>query len=338
MDDKNVLITGGAGFIGSNLAKKLYRLGYNVTVIDNLSSGNIENLKIDNFLVCRFFNDDITSEKMYEYLEGINYVFHFAGIAPLPDNQCNPQNAVNINIGGFMNVLESARKQNVKRVIFSSTSAVYENATSYPNNEHDLIYPHLTYSTCKYCAEIFINSYRKCYNMDIVIVRYFNVYGVGQDMLRKSPPFMGYVIRELLQNNIPQLHSNGEQSRDYIHVDDVNECNYLCMIKEDAKNETFNVSNNKAYSVKELYQIIKSNLKCDIEANYNDSKNFWKNYPELYEGSYPFNNDLIEKEVNKYSLGNNQKAKMLLKWEPKISINVGIQQVINYIKDSYKVV
>ena len=274
----NVLITGGAGFIGSNLAKKLYKLKYNVTVIDNLSYGNIENLKIDSKLICKFIEDDILNENIFKYMKGIDYVFHFAGLVALPTCQSNPKKCIDINVSGFINVLEAARLNDVKRVIFSSTSAIYENNLNFPQNENDIVNPYLLYSNSKYCCELLINTFRKCYDMDIVIVRYFNVYGIGQNMLRKSPPFMAYVIRELLANRVPQLYSSGEQKRDYINVNDVNELNYYCMIKKEAKNQLFNACTGKSYSVKELYNIISKYLKKNIKPNFNKSENFWKSY------------------------------------------------------------
>ena len=153
-----ILITGGAGFIGSQLGYSLYQKGHDVILLDNMSYGNKDNLEIEGKTFGTFIEDDIRNKTLFDYTKDVDYIYHFAGIAPLPDCQENPKEAIDNNVSGTANVLEAARINGVKRVIFASTSAVYENHTNYPAKESDDVHPDLIYSICKRQCELLCKS------------------------------------------------------------------------------------------------------------------------------------------------------------------------------------
>ena len=328
----NILITGGAGFIGSQLGAHFRALGHRVIIIDNMSYGKEDNLRINNeWVYDKFILDDIRSEKMPQYCQDADVVIHLAGIAPLPDCQLSPVFAYDNNVVGTLNVLEACRKENVKKVIFSSTSAVYENCTEYPlSEEGPKEPPDLIYSMSKRNCELLCSSYVENYNMDIVTLRFFNVYGPHQDFKRKQPPLMGYITKCLIDDVTPIFYSNGHQKRDYVYVDDVIGMIDTILSRNDISGETFNVCTNKAYSVREIYDIYQNAFDKSLSPKFNDSTKFWDKYPQLFEGQYPLSKNRLIKEVDKYSLGSYNKAKRLLDWEPKISLEVGIKNCVEY--------
>ncbi|SEP69824.1 UDP-glucose 4-epimerase [Lachnospiraceae bacterium RM5] len=325
-----VLITGAAGFIGSQIAYKLWKLGVKLVLIDNFSYGKMDNLEFPNH---SFTNEiikmDIRDREGISSLftnADIDYVYNIAGIAPLPDCQSNPQEAVDVNVTGTVNLLENCRKNGVKKFILASTNAIYENETKFPTVENNFKEPTLIYPNTKYVAERFCESYHKTYGMNITCLRFSNVYGPHIDCLRKQPPFVAYMIRELYYNRIPIFHSDGEQRRDYIYVDDLVEIALL--VQEGKGFECINVSSNKNYSVNEMYSIASKIMNKNIKAKYETDIHYWESYPELYMGAYPIKNEILKHEINKYSLCDNSYAKEKYGWEPKVNMEEGLRRVI----------
>jgi UDP-glucose 4-epimerase len=334
MKKTKILVTGAAGFIGSQLSYNLHTLGHEVIMLDDMSFGYEDNLVINGQSFGTFYKVDIRSQNINQYFKDVDTVFHFAGISALPVNQENPYYAIDVNVAGTANVLEMARVNNVRRVIFASTSAVYENNQSFPCSEADEVSPYLVYSTSKRQGELLCNAYYKTYGLETVIVRYFNVYGPHQDFKRVSPPFTSYVLRELLHDKQPILHSTGNQKRDYVYVDDVNNLNKICMTHPAAAGQTFNVASGQNYSVKEIYAMLASALHSNIEPLYKPAAHFWDKYPKLFEGTYPLPKHIIENEVNKYTLGATQKAFDLLGWKTLVSIEDGMRITAEYAKNN----
>lgn len=329
---EKVAITGGAGFVGSNLGYELEKRGYDVLILDDLSYGHLDNLNRNNDFSGTFKKIDIRTPDLKNYFKDVDYVFHLAGISTLPVCQSEPTNSVDINVNGTVNVLEASRLTNVKRVIFASTAGVYENNTKFPCKEDDLTDPILTYTLTKSFCEKLCNSYFKLYGLETCVTRYNNVFGPNQDIKRKSPPFVAYVIRELLQDRQPTFFSDGNQKRDYVFIDDVNALNLLCMDHPNAKGQIFNVSSGKAYSVNEIYELITSILKIDTKPIFNDSKSFWDKYPSLFDGTYGIDKKWIEKEVDKFTLSSTKKVEELLGWKAKVSMEDGLKLTIEHAK------
>lgn len=327
-----VMITGAAGFIGSQLAHRLWKDGAELILIDNFSYGSNDNLTFeDHSFVDEIIKIDIRDRKAMEEIfnaNKIDYVYNIAGIAPLPDCQTNPCDAIDVNLTAFVNILEMSRQYGVKKVIQASTNAMYENETEFPTFENIFKVPTLIYPNTKYCAERFAESYCKTYGMNVTCLRFANVYGPHIDCLRKQPPFVGYMIRELFFDRVPVFHSNGEQRRDYIFVEDL--IDLAIRVQEHKGFDCVNVSSNKNYSVNEMYAIAKKIMNKSIEAEYANTSHYWVKYPQLYSGAYPIKNEILDHEVNKYSLCDNSLAKERYDWEPKIDIHEGLKKVIDY--------
>ena len=328
-----IMITGGAGFIGSQIGWFLSNRGHEITLLDNMSYGHEDNLTIDGKQIGTFIEDDIRSEDFDKHVAGMDAVIHLAGIAPLPDCQTSPYWAYDNNVGGTLNVFESCRKNNISKVIFASTSAVYENCSNMPfveeivEKEPDLIYP-MTKRNCEWICK----SYSDNYGLDIVTLRFFNTYGPHQDFKRKHPPLMGYITKCLLENTNPTFHSDGHQKRDYIYVDDISRMVEIILSKDSLSGEVFNVSSGNSFSVRDIYEVYQEKFDINLPATFQEAEKFWDRYPELYEGSNPLSKDRLVKEVNKSSVGSYSKAEKILGWTPQVSLEDGIRACVDYAK------
>jgi nucleoside-diphosphate-sugar epimerase len=319
----NILITGGAGFIGSSLANWLSS-HHSVKVIDNLSYGHRTNINDSVDFIESDVNDDIR-----KHFSDIDVVFHFAAIAPLPDNQVNPSRSIRNNVEGTAAVLEHCRVSGVKHFVLASTSAIYENSHEDLLTENLPVDPDLIYANTKKFAEDLCRSFSSCYGIPFTVLRFFNVYGPHQDFQRQQPPLMGYVVRELMNDRVPTLHSDGEQKRDYIHVDDVCRLCETVMINEHAFQQTFNACSGESHSVNEIYRICADQMKKDIVPNYRIANRLWDSFGELFDGKYPISRDRIEKETNKASRGSFELAKNVLGWEPQVPFEAGIRRTVD---------
>jgi UDP-glucose 4-epimerase len=332
MTKKRIVITGGAGFIGSQLGYKLQQEGYDVVLVDDMSFGYQDNLTIDGKTFGTFIKADIRKKDIFEIFRDTDTVFHFAGISALPVCQEDPYYAIDVNVAGTANVLEAARLNNVRRVVFASTSAIYENNTAYPAAEKDDVSPHLIYSTSKLQAELLCKSFYKIYGLEVAIIRFFNVYGPHQDFKRLSPPLTSYIIKCFLKGEAPVLHSSGTQKRDYVFVDDLNRLTTLCMTHPNAPGNIFNAASGKSYSVLEIYDALANAFKTDIKPVFRPASMFWDKYPKLFVGSKPFPISLIEKEVNKFSLGNTSHTFETIGWKAEIDLPEGMTLTAAYAR------
>ena len=255
-----ILITGAAGGIGSTLGYELYKLGHKIILVDNLRNGYKENLIINGESFGDFHEIDINSEDLHSLIKNEipDIIIHLAAITSLPDCEVNYRECIRVNVEGTASVLGAASKYGVKRVIFGSTSAVYENTylSSTGFKESDDINPRLFYSLSKKMSEEICLTYRENYGLDVLILRFFNVFGPRQDIHRKSPPIINYIVREMMSGNPPILHSNGEQSRDYIYINDV--VNFIEKCLTIKTNEfIFNLSTQTLTSVKDILESVK---------------------------------------------------------------------------------
>ena len=194
-----ILITGAAGQIGSGLSRLLIENGHDLTLVDNLRNGYLENLKDNaNEVIAPFHEVDITSQELFTECGGeYDVIIHLAAITSLPDCESNPLETLSINVSGTANVLEFARKFDVPHVIFASTSAIYENNDVEVFTEDLEVNPRLYYSLSKKMSEELIHSYRENYGMTVTILRFFNVFGPDGDQTRPNPPLLNFAYREL---------------------------------------------------------------------------------------------------------------------------------------------
>lgn len=327
-----ILITGAAGQIGSGLAKLLSKKNHDLLLVDNLRNGYRSNLLIDGQLIAPFVEVDITSSDFFEKC-GDNYdaIIHLAAITSLPDCESNKSETLDINVKGTANVLEFARKFSVPHVIFASTSAVYENNEVEEFTEDLDINPRLYYSLSKKMAEELIQSYRENYGSKVTVLRFFNVFGPDGDHTRPNPPLLNFCVREYKKGLAPELSGDGEQVRDFIWVNDVVSMLELCLDKK--PNDVFNVCTGKVVSVNQIAKWVSEALDCEnLGPSYKPAQELWSRYPEMFEGDYPLDKEIVARETTRYSKGSYQKAKEILGWEPNTNIEELVKKVALEIK------
>ena len=203
-------------------------------------------------------------------------------------------------------------------MVFSSTSAVYERTAERPIHEDATIAPDLVYACTKQSAEALCRGYALNYGLDVVVCRFFNVFGPHQDVLRASPPFTSYVARELAHDRSPVLYNRrGDVRRDYVHVADVVDL-LLRIMRHEARHraDVFNVCSGTGHSVPELYEIFRLVSGKSIEATYRDPAEFWDRYPLLFAGPLPLSRERVIEEVYKSAIGANAKARATFDWQP----------------------
>ena len=323
-----ILITGGAGFIGSQLGKHLHGQGHEIVLLDNMRFGHLDNLMLDGAPFGRFLCKDIRDADLAASFDGVDIVYHLAGIAALPVCQQDPREAYDVNVAGVGNVLEAARRMRVRRVVFSSTSAVYEKTKGERFSESDPIRPDLIYACTKAAAEQVCDAFAINYGMDIAVARFFNVYGPHQDVTRTSPPFTSYVARELVMDRAPTLFNNSGAQRDYVHSDDVVDLLVrMGMDEGEFRAERFNVCSGRGHSVPELYALFGEVSGKNIPANYNDPRSYWDKYPDLFERGLPLSRERITEEVFKNAIGDPDKVRERFGWTAASDIREGIASV-----------
>tara|TARA_Y100000310_G_scaffold343517_1_gene451566 strand:+ start:1489 stop:2502 length:1014 start_codon:yes stop_codon:yes gene_type:complete len=332
----NILITGGAGFVGSQVGHYLEERGHTIYLFDNMSYGHVDNLSIDGHPIGEFIRGDVREgcEDLLREKE-IEAVLHFAGVAPLPDCQSDPYNAIDNNVAGTARVLESCRLAGVKKIIFASTSAMYEKCKDTPFREYQIENPpDLIYAVTKLQCELLCQSYVKNYNMDIVSLRFFNVYGPHQDFKRKQPPLMGYIIKSLLNKEVPTFFSDGNQKRDYIYITDLANMVERVLGKDDLAGDIFNVCSAEVKSVKEIYALYQQEFGSHIDPVFSEPEHFWDKYESLFVEPYSLSKNRIVEEVNKFSVGSYQRARRKLGWEPRVSYEEGIKRCVAFALSS----
>ena len=254
-----VVVTGACGFLASHLVDELLSKGYNVVGIDNLKTGNRENLS--SALEHKEFQlivEDILSETLYAKLpQNVDILFHLAAIASVRKSIEDPSLVNEINVRGTVQSLELVRKLDIKRVVFSSSAAVYGNPIDMPVHEDFPYTPLSPYAASKIAGEMYLNSYSKTYGIDTTILRYFNVYGPRQAYSEYSG-VISIFINQALANLPLTIEGSGKQSRSFIHVKDVVRATRLAGEIETAKNETINISGLELVSILELAQMVKN--------------------------------------------------------------------------------
>jgi len=304
MNKKTILVTGCAGFIGSNLCRWLCDEGYMVVGLDNLSYGTLEN--IDPRVI--FHRKDIRDPEIYPLFEGVDTVFHLAAKNCLIDCLRNPLETSEINVYGTVNVLEGARRAGVRKFIYADTSAEYEGIMDFPSRV-DRVCPVSTYAVSKRGAALFCESYRKLFGMRITVLRYFNVYGPAQDWRRVVPPVMSSFIMKMLKRERPVIYGNGEKRRDFIYVDDVNRFHLMAMNDERLDGGTFNVGSGINYSINEIFSAIENILRTGLTP--------------IYREDLPGEAQITLADISQ---------ERTLGWEPKVSLEEGLKRSIEYIQ------
>ena len=253
-----VLVTGGAGFIGSHLVPYLLEKGYSVSVLDNLSSGKKENLgQALNHPRFEFAQGDIRDkENLHEALEGKNVVVHLAALIDVTSSVANPALANDINVTGTLNVLQETFKSRVRRFVFASSTAIYGDVKKLPVNEEAPPKPISPYAASKAAGEAYCNAYAVSFGIETVALRFFNVYGPKNE----NSPYSGVItkfMRQALKGEVLTVDGDGEQTRDFIHVNDVVKALALAIEAKNLHCEIINVCTGVPTSINELVDALR---------------------------------------------------------------------------------
>lgn len=253
MESRKVLVTGGAGFIGSNLADELVAQGNEVIILDNLSSGKPENVNQQ----ADFRQLDIRDlSAIKPSFAGIDYVFHLAAFPRVQPSIDDPITANDINMNGTLNVLVAARDAKVKKVIYSASSSAYGDQTNMPLTEEMPAHPLSPYGLQKYIGELYCRLFTEIYGLPTVSLRYFNVYGKRQALEGAYCLVMGIFVSQRLNGQPMTITGDGEQRRDFTSVVDVVKANILAAESDTGKGEVINIGRGKNFSVNELAEMI----------------------------------------------------------------------------------
>ena len=260
----NVVVTGGAGFIGSHIVDQLIRRGIDTYVVDDLSNGTMENLEQhrNNKLLHVRLGDIKNIGKLLSDVSDVDTVFHEAAIASVPRSIAEPMVVHDVNLNSSVGVLDYCIKKNVRRLVFASTSAVYGIVKVPPAFEGLRCTPGSPYGASKLAVEDYLSAYHNSYGLETVALRYFNVFGPRQKMSDYSGVITIFINR-LLNGERPTIYGDGHQTRDFVHVEDIVQANMLAMESDNAVGESFNVASGDQVSILQLYEIIKDITKAD---------------------------------------------------------------------------
>lgn len=303
---KKYLVTGGAGFIGSHLVDKLIEQGHRVIVIDNLSTGKKENLNPE----ADFYNLDICDfDKIKPLFKDIDYAFHLAAIPRVPISVKDPIGSSRVNISGTINVFKAASDSGVKRVVFASSSSVYGNQKELPLREDMMPNPISPYALQKLIGEQFAKLFIQLYQVSIVSLRYFNVYGPRIDFDSDYSLVIGKFLKQKVEGKPLTIFGDGKQTRGFCYINDVIEANIKAMKSQKLKGgEVINISSGESYSIDYLADLIGGEIQY---------------LP-------PRPGDVLHTKAD-ITL-----AKNLLDWQPKISFKEGVKKTSQWFKESGK--
>ncbi|HCF93518.1 MAG TPA: LPS biosynthesis protein WbpP [Verrucomicrobia bacterium] len=268
-----VLVTGGAGFIGSHLAEALVRAGHTVRVLDDLSSGRRENLAhLDRDI--EFMQADICDTAAVKTaVAGVDTVFHQAAMASVPRSIELPLETNSINIGGTVALLCAARDAGVRRFVFASSSSIYGDNPVLPKSEEMSLSPISPYGLQKQAGEKYVCMFHRLYGLETVALRYFNVFGPRQNPESDYAAVIPIFITRLLQGRAPTVYGDGEQSRDFTYVENVVRANMLCMdVPTGAVGRAYNIACGERYSLNDLLRMINAELGTATIAEYTDPR------------------------------------------------------------------
>ena len=265
MKNKNILITGGLGFIGSHIADELME-DNTITIIDNLSTGNIKNLKNPEHENLKIVEEDLRNANLDDLTNSTDYIFHLAAMASVPLSVENPIECNDVNVNATVKLLKAATDNDVKKIVFSSSSAVYGENRNMPLKETEPLMPTSPYAASKASCELYLRSFYDSYGLNYTALRYFNVFGPKQDKNSQYAAVIPNFISALLEGEQAIIYGDGEQTRDFVYVGDIVRANIAAC--ESDYNGVVNVASGEKLTINRLYDIIKDTLGSDMEPNY----------------------------------------------------------------------
>lgn len=324
LKSKNILVTGGAGFIGSNLCEYFLSLGGNVTCLDDLSTGFHHNiaplLKNQNF---KFIEADIRDlSACLKACENQDYVFHQAALGSVPRSINDPIATNHVNITGFLNMLVAARDMKVDRFIYAASSSTYGDSENLPKVEHIIGKSLSPYAITKYVNELYADVFNRTYGLKTIGLRYFNVFGRRQDPFGAYAAVIPVFVKKLMNYESPVINGDGTFSRDFTYIDNVLQMNLLALQtdNEEALNQVYNTAVGDRTTLLELTNLLKKYLAeydpkiADVEILHGPKR----------QGDIP------------HSLASIEKAKKLLKYSPTHHIDAGIKEAMKWYWESFK--
>lgn len=322
--NKTILVTGGAGFIGSNLCEVLLNQENKVICLDNFSTGKRKNIQsfIPNPNFTLIEGDIRNLEDCKKATENVNYVLHQAALGSVPRSISDPITTNEVNISGFLNMLVASRDSGVKRFIYAASSSTYGDSKSLPKIEDKIGKPLSPYAITKYVNELYADIFYKTYGLNTIGLRYFNVFGRRQDPDGAYAAVIPKFVGQLIKHESPVINGDGEFSRDFTYINNVIQMNLLSMSTDNPKalNTVYNVAYGERATLNELVKSLKSSLSqydpkiSDVEVIYGSIRN----------GDIP------------HSLASIEKAKKLLGYDPIFSLESGLQEAIQWYWNNLK--
>lgn len=304
--ERRALVTGGGGFIGSHLVRRLLGEGYGVRVLDNFATGRRENLASVEDAVDLVEGDVQSYERVHNATRGVDLVFHQAALPSVPRSIQDPLTTNATNVTGTLNVLLAARDENVERVVFASSSSLYGANPNLPKREDMACAPIAPYAVSKLAAEGYCRSFFSVYGLETVALRYFNIFGPGQDPMSQYAAVIPRFVTLALAGKRPVVHGDGEQSRDFTYIDNAIDANLLAATTGDIGGEVMNVACGARISLNSVIKSISKLIDQEIDPIYTD----------------PRPGDV------QHSLADISRAEALMGYVPKISLEAGLERAI----------
>lgn len=323
ISEKRILVTGGAGFIGSNLCEKLIELNNYVICLDNFSTGKLENLEsiLDNRKFKLLKGDIRNLDDCMLATKDVDFVLHQAALGSVPRSINDPITTNEVNISGFLNMLIASRDNHIKRFIFAASSSTYGDSENLPKTEDKIGRPLSPYAVTKYVNELYADVFYKIYGLEYIGLRYFNVFGRRQSPDGTYAAVIPLFIKHLIDHKSPVINGDGNYSRDFTYIDNVIQLNLLSLVTNNpgAINTIYNAAYGESTTLNELVHYIKLYLsEFDGEM---DKIKIINNPPRI--GDIP------------HSLASIEKAVRLLNYNPKFSIRTGLKETINWYWEYY---
>jgi UDP-N-acetylglucosamine 4-epimerase len=318
LKDSRVLVTGGAGFIGSNLVESLLNSGNSVVCLDNFSTAKRENLKefISNTDFKLIEGDIRNYDDCLKAVENIDIVFHEAALGSVPRSIKDPITSTDVNIGGFVKILFAAKESGVKRFIYAASSSTYGDHPDLPKVEDKTGSPLSPYAITKYVDELFACNFAQTYGIDVIGLRYFNVFGRRQDPDGAYAAVIPKFMKMLMKHEVPLINGDGSVSRDFTYIDNVVQANHLASVVHNkaALNQVYNVAHGERTSLNQLFFLIRK-LAAGFDV---DILTIEPIYGPARVGDIP------------HSLASIEKAKKLLYYSPTFNVEDGLKEAVKW--------
>jgi len=309
-----ILVTGGAGFIGSNIVDELLKRNCRVRIIDNFCTGKIENIEHLLYKV-ELIKGDIRDKKLVsKIMNGVDYVLHQAALRSVPRSIDDPVSTNDVNITGTLNLLIAAKNAKVKRFIYASSSSVYGDTKELPKKEKQKPQPISPYAASKLAGEHYCRVFSKTFQLETVSLRYFNVFGPRQDPESKYAVVVPIFIYSGLKNKSFEVHSDGKQSRDFTYIDNVVSANILALTAKNVSGKVLNVACNDKHSILDIAYTVSKILKIKPRFIYKPKR---------------------AGDV-RHTLADTTLAKKFLGYKPLVNFEEGMKKTVEYFREFYR--